>query len=62
MTWYGTTTGESICPGIERLQGSLSALGWNDSGGVNVAWDRTTPGKSFCPWMEQLQGNPSVLE
>ena len=30
----GTTPGESFCPGIKRLQGSPSVLGWNDSRGV----------------------------
>ena len=30
----GTTPGESFCPGMERLHGSHSVLGWNDSRGV----------------------------
>ena len=49
----------------ERLQGSPSVLGWNDSWGVLMFWDGTTPGESFsagettpeesfCPRMEQL--------
>ena len=57
---------------MERLQGILSVLGWNDSRVVILSWDRTTPGESFsacettpgesfCPGMERLQGSPSVL-
>ena len=34
---------------MERLQGSHSVLGWNDSR------------ESFCPRMERLQGSHSVL-
>ena len=30
MTWYGTTPGESFCPGMERFQGSHSILGQKD--------------------------------
>ena len=41
---------------MERLQGSHSVLGWNDSGEVIVSWDGTTPGGSFCPVMERLKG------
>ena len=26
LSWDGTTPGESFCPGMERLQGSLSVL------------------------------------
>ena len=53
--------GESFCPGIERLQGSPSVLGWKDCRGVILSWDGTTPWESFCPGMERLQGSPSVL-
>ena len=67
-----TTPGESFCPGMERPQGSHSALVWNDSGGVilywdgmtpgeSLSWDGTPPGESFCPGMERLQGNHSYL-
>ena len=52
MSWDGTTPGESFCPGIKRLQGSRSVLGWNDSRGVNLSWDCTTPRESFCPERE----------
>ena len=55
MSWDGTTPGESFCPGMERLQGSHSVLGWNDSKGVLLSWDRTTAGESFCVRMERLQ-------
>ena len=48
LSWDGTTPGESFCPGMERLQGSHSVLGWNDSR------------ESFCPRMERLQGSHSV--
>ena len=52
------TPGESFCPGLERLQGSPSVLGWkksggvilcwlNESRGVLLSWDGTTPGESF---------------
>ena len=34
LFWDGTTPEESFCPGIKRLQGSHSVLGWNDSPGV----------------------------
>ena len=34
---------------MERLQGSHSVLGWNDSRGVTLSWDGTTPGEFFCP-------------
>ena len=61
MSWDGTTPGESFCPVMERLQGSHSVLGWNDSRGVLFSWNGTTPGGSFCPGMEQLQGSLSVL-
>ena len=55
------TLGESFCPGMERLQGSHSVLGWNDSRGVILSWDGTTPGESFGPGIELLQGSHSVL-
>ena len=59
---------------MERLQGSQSALGYNDSRGVTLSSDRTTPGESFClgdgmtpgesfcPGMERLQRSHSVRE
>ena len=67
-----TTPGVSFCPGMEQPQGSPSALGWNDSGGVilfwdgmtlgeSLSWDGTTTGESFCPGMERLQGSHSGL-
>ena len=46
------TPRESLCPGMDRLQGSHSVLGWNDSRGVILSWDGTTPGESFCLAME----------
>ena len=57
---------------MERLQGSLSVMGWNDSKGVILSWDatttgesfsagETTPGESICPGMEPPQGSYSVL-
>ena len=61
MSWDRMTPGESFYPGIERLRGSPSALGYNDSRGVILSWDRTTPGESFCPEIERLQGSHSVL-
>ena len=45
------TPGESFCLGIERLQGSHSVLGLNDSRGVILSWDGMTPGESFWPGM-----------
>ena len=36
---------------MERLQGSSSVLGWNDSRGVIPSQDRKTPGEAFCPGM-----------
>ena len=44
---------------MERLPGSLSVMGWNDSMGVILSWDGTTPGESLCPGMERLQGSHS---
>ena len=61
MSLNGTTPGESFGNGMERLQGSHSVLGWNDSSGVHLSWDGTTPGELFCPGIERLQGSPSVL-
>ena len=55
------TPRESFGTRIERVQGSHSVLGWNDTRGVILSWDGTTPGESFCPGMEQLQGSHSVL-
>ena len=46
---------------MERLQGSPSILGWNDSRGVILSWDRTTTGVPFYPRIERLQRSPSVL-
>ena len=57
---------------MERLQGSPSVLGWNDSRGVLLSWDGTTPGESFsagkmtpgeslCPGMEPPLGIYSVM-
>ena len=46
---------------MERLQGSHSVLGWNDSTGVILSWDGLTPGESFYIEMERLQGSNSVL-
>ena len=71
MSWDRKTPGETFCPGIEnsrgvlqswieRLQGSNSVLGWNDSRGVILSWDGTTPGYSFCPGMERFQGSHSI--
>ena len=68
----GTTPGESFCAGMERLLGSPSVLGWNDSQvvfsngmeplqGVLLSWNGTTQGESFCPGIERLQGSHSVL-
>ena len=34
MSWDGSTSGESFCPGMDRLAGSHSVLGWNNSMGV----------------------------
>ena len=61
MSWDGTTPGESLCPGMERLKGSRSVLGWNDSRGVLLSLNGTTPGESYCPGMERLQECSSVL-
>ena len=61
MSWDGKTPEESLLPGMERLQGSHSVLGYNDSRGVIPTGYRTTPGESFCPGIERLQGSPSVL-
>ena len=61
MAWNGTIPWESFFPGMERIQGSHSVQGLNDSGGVNLSWDGTTPGESFCPGMERLQVSYSVL-
>ena len=44
---------------MERLHGSHSVLGWNDSTGVILSWDRTTPGEYFCHGMERLQWSQS---
>ena len=37
---------------MERLQGSLSVMGWNDCRGIRLSWDGTTPKESLCPGME----------
>ena len=60
LSWDGTTLGESFYPGMERLQGSHSVLGWNDSRGVLLSSDGTTQGTSFCPGMERFQGSHSI--
>ena len=52
LSWDGTTPVESLCPGIERIQGSHSFPGQNDSRGDFLSWDRTTPGESFSPGIE----------
>ena len=46
---------------MERLQGSPSVLGWNDSRGVLLSWNGTTPGESFCPGIDRLQRSHSVM-
>ena len=61
MSLDETTPGESFCPGMERLQGNHSVLGWNDSRGVFLSRDGTTPAESFYPGIERLQGSLSVL-
>ena len=61
LYWDRTTTGESFCPGIERLQGSHSVPGYNGSRGVILSRDRTTPEESFSPMIERLQGSHYVL-
>ena len=57
LSWDRTTPVESFYPGIERLQGSHSVLGWNDSRGVILFWDGMTLGESFCSGKERLQGS-----
>ena len=57
LSWDKTTPEGSFSPGIERIQGSPSVLGWNDSMGVLLSGDGTTPGESFCFGMERLQGS-----
>ena len=54
------TPGESFSPGIERLQGSHSVLGWNDSRGVILSRDGTVLGESFHS-RRGLQGCHSVV-
>ena len=55
------TPGESFRPGIERLQGSHSIMGQNDSRGVIMSWDVKTPGDSFRTGIEGLQRSHSIL-
>ena len=55
LSWDGTTPVESLCPGMERLQGSHSVrgmeriqgspsvLGWNDSREDILSGDGATP-------------------
>ena len=43
MSLHRMTPRESFCPGMERLQGSPSMLGYNDSREVVLSWDRTNP-------------------
>ena len=52
MSGNGTTPGESFCLGMERLQGSPSVIGLNDSRGVLLFLNGTTPGESFGNGME----------
>ena len=59
LSWDGTTPGESFCPGMKRLQGSPSVLGWKNSG-ESFSTGETTPEESFCPGMEELQGSHSI--
>ena len=61
MSWDGTIPGESFYPGMERLKGNHSVLGWNDSKGVILSWDGTTLWESFYPRTDGLQGSRSVL-
>ena len=61
LTHTNTPTKHKVSLGMERLQGSHSVLGWNDSRGVILSGDGTAPGESFCPGMQRLQGSPSVL-
>ena len=58
LSWNRTTPGESFSPGIERLQGSPSVMGWNDSRGFSPGG--TTPAEPFCPGMERLYGSLSI--
>ena len=46
---------------MERLQGSPSILGWNDSMGLSLSWDGITLADSFIPGIDRLQGSLSVL-
>ena len=55
------TPGESFCPGMERLQGNHSVLGWNGPWGVIPFQDRRTPLESFRPRMEHIRESHSVL-
>ena len=61
MSWDETTPWESFRPGMERLQGNHSVLGWNESRGVILSLDGTTPGEAFCSGIERLQGILTVL-
>ena len=61
MSWDGTNPGQSFCYRMERLQGSPSVLGYNESRVVILSRDGTSPGESFCSGMERLQVNHSVL-
>ena len=61
MSWDRTTTEESFSTRIERLQGSRTVLGLNDSRGVLLSRDETTPGESFCPGMERLHWSHYIL-
>ena len=55
------TPWESFCPGMERLKGSRSVLGWNDSVGVILSYDGMTPVESFFSGIKLFQGSRSVL-
>ena len=61
LSRIGTTPGESFCPGMERLQGSHSVQGWNESRGVMLSWDGTIPVESIHPRTEGFQWSHSVL-
>ena len=64
MSWDRTTPVESFCPGIERLQGSPSVMGWNDSR-ESVLVERLQGSHcvmdTFCPRVI-LSWSHSVLE
>ena len=59
LSWDGMSPEESFSPGMERLQGSPSVLGWNDSREDGPSG--TTAGESICPEIEQFGGSHSVV-